>query len=87
MKLRKITSEEKNSSTCHDLDTLISFGKYKGKSIKYIIDKDCRYVEWLRNEVWNKVTLSRKANEYLIQALADNLLNGVNKRIRDLNKG
>jgi uncharacterized protein (DUF3820 family) len=86
-KLRKISNEEKKSSTCHDLDTIVGFGKYKGKSLKYIIDKDCYYVEWLRNEVWDKVTLSRKANDYLVQALADNLLNGVNRKLSPKRKG
>lgn len=36
--------------TAKSLDDIIPFGKYKGKSIKAVLDKDWRYINWLNTE-------------------------------------
>lgn len=36
---------------------LIPFGKYKGKNIEYIREKDPKYIEWLKKNEWVKENL------------------------------
>ena len=36
--------------TAKSLDDIIPFGKYKGKSIKAVLDKDWRYINWLNTK-------------------------------------
>tara|TARA_A100001037_G_scaffold306724_1_gene354588 strand:+ start:967 stop:1605 length:639 start_codon:yes stop_codon:yes gene_type:complete len=36
------------------METKITFGKYKGKSIKYIYNIDKQYIKWLCSQTWYK---------------------------------
>lgn len=54
--------------TVYDFDTVLTFGKYAGKKIAYVIGKDIGYIEFMA-ECWKNIELSSGVanvlNEYL----------------------
>ena len=49
------------------LNTILEFGKYSGKTMKYIIEHDYKYVQWLSRMVFDKVKLSQECKDYIIE--------------------
>lgn len=50
----------------YELETVITFGKYKGKTLKHVIDNDVLYAKWFEKEAYN-VNFSDDAYRYLLE--------------------
>jgi hypothetical protein len=53
----------------YDIDTVFTFGKHKGKSVRFVIYNDTKYIEWCISENLvefdNKVLLKLEDERYL----------------------
>lgn len=73
----------------NDVDTLFTFGKYKGKSLKYVLKHDVCYVRWAsdkamvrnkKNELCYLISLNDKCRSALFHAEIDAGHYNVSKR-------
>ena len=50
VEVKKITVRGKKLSLSDVLETVLSFGKYRGESLKNIAQSDPKYIEWLAGQ-------------------------------------
>ena len=44
--------EAKHETVTHHLDSIITFGQYKGRSIDYVLDIDPNYIIWAYKSIY-----------------------------------
>jgi hypothetical protein len=65
----------------YGIDTLVEFGRYKGKTIIEIAKEDKKYLEWFLEEIDN-VALDRELfNNDIIQSLPSNIISILRNRL------
>lgn len=65
----------------YSLDTLIPFGKFKGKMIRYVIIDNISYVDWCLVNVKN-FTLSKEASEFYNEWMEEKNTEVLNKPVK-----
>lgn len=58
----------------YKLSDTLAFGKYKHKTLQYVIDCDAKYVEWLKTNRKDIFEIDNKSTNYLIERLVLNSL-------------
>ena len=64
----------------YETDTVVEFGRYKGKTIMDIALEDKKYLEWFIEEIDN-VVLVGKSFDDIIKYLSENIISILEKRI------
>lgn len=66
----------------YSLNDILDIGKYKGLSVKDVIDKNPKYIEWLKNNAKNNFELDNNSINYLVDKLVINSLKYVKNKIK-----
>lgn len=67
----------------YKLSDTLAFGKYKHKTLRYVIDCDAKYVEWLKTNRRDIFEIDKVSTDYLIEKLVFNTLVYVKLKVKE----